>query len=40
MSRQEFTQGMVNELKQKISEFKNIKQNERAERKNELDLSS
>lgn len=38
MSRQEFTQGIVNELKQKISEFKNIRQNERAERKNELDF--
>ena len=38
MSRKEFTQGIVNELKQKINEFKNKKQSEKAERKNELDF--
>ena len=38
MSRKEFTQGIVNELKQKIYEFKNKKQSEKAERKNELDF--
>ena len=37
MSRK-FTQGIVNELKQKIYEFKNKKQSEKAERKNELDF--
>ena len=36
MSRKEFPQGIVNELKQKIYEFKNKKQSEKAERKNEL----
>lgn len=36
--KKEFTQNIVSNLKQKISEFKNKKEHERAERKNELDF--
>ena len=37
-SKKEFTQNIVNDLKEKISEFKNRKNKEKNERKNELDF--
>ena len=38
MDRREFTQSIVSNLKEKISEFKNRKKQEQSERKNELDF--
>ena len=38
MDRREFTQSIVSNLKEKISEFKNRKKQEKLERKNELDF--
>lgn len=38
MNKKEFTKNIVNNLKEKISEFKSKKEHERAERKNELDF--